>query len=558
MQRFAFMQAISMKRALIVLFLLSVSLSAEEAKAPRVLWIFSWHKDMPWQREVETGFENHFKFISSSPNIYTEYMDAGRFSTQQQVHVFEDYIRNKYQDQVLDYVIFESEPAAIFYEQNPDLFEGAEILVLNHDIALPMDNPSSKLITINLDFDASYKALNLLEPNKTIYLISGASDEEIIRVKHYREAVSRVNPEQKVETWVGIPIAELLKKVSKLNKQSIVVFLLYFQDMTGEKYIPFDVAHRISEASTVPVYSLWTSLLGSGVVGGYMISGEKVGQFAAEQLVSGGTIETQVSSALFHKNIYDWRQLKRWNKSLDALPENSELVYQEKGFWRLYYQELMIVIVVFVLIFLGLRNRELRRYNKKMNTARLRLQQANEELSQVKSRLEQQNKLLQKLSITDRLTDLYNRGHMDDVIYSEYRRAERYGVPLSIILVDVDHFKKVNDSFGHQAGDLVLAKIASTLKDNIRQTDIVGRWGGEEFLIICPNSSEKQTLFLAEKLRAVVESIQCEKVSHITCCFGVSSHTKGISLARFIQNADVALYECKNAGRNCVCSRIAS
>jgi len=159
-------------------------------------------------------------------------------------------------------------------------------------------------------------------------------------------------------------------------------------------------------------------------------------------------------------------------------------------------------------------------------------------------------KHVEELSITDRLTQLFNRLKLDEEIHKEIARAERYGHPLSIVLLDVDYFKDVNDTYGHQVGDQVLARIADLVRSNVREIDIAGRWGGEEFLIICPETSEAKAAAVAEKLRGVFSSHEFPMVGSKTASFGVAEYIPGEKEAAMVGRADAALYRAKELGRN--------
>lgn len=157
---------------------------------------------------------------------------------------------------------------------------------------------------------------------------------------------------------------------------------------------------------------------------------------------------------------------------------------------------------------------------------------------------------LEQLSITDKLTSLYNRHKLDDVLKIELKRSERFGHSLSVIMIDIDHFKSVNDTYGHQIGDEVLIEIAQLLKTHSRETDIVGRWGGEEFLIICTNTDTDGVKYLANVLREKIEQHNFPVKEKKTASFGVTSYIKNDSSHDFILRADEALYKAKESGRN--------
>ncbi|WP_164970000.1 diguanylate cyclase [Arcobacter sp. CECT 8983] len=161
------------------------------------------------------------------------------------------------------------------------------------------------------------------------------------------------------------------------------------------------------------------------------------------------------------------------------------------------------------------------------------------------------NKKLRKLSQTDKLTNVYNRFKLDALMEQELNRKKRYSQDLSIILIDIDFFKKINDIYGHLTGDKILQEFAKIVKDNLRKTDYFGRWGGEEFLIILPNTDEQNAYNLAEKLRKFIETSKFYNNINITASFGVTQ-CKDIHGNKCLNNVDKALYEAKEANRNCV------
>lgn len=159
-------------------------------------------------------------------------------------------------------------------------------------------------------------------------------------------------------------------------------------------------------------------------------------------------------------------------------------------------------------------------------------------------------KRTEELSITDPLTGLYNRLKLDELFEANLHNAQRHETPFSIILLDIDKFKNVNDTFGHQAGDGVLKEFAALLKENLRTEDILGRWGGEEFLILIPNSDLNGAAVLAEKLRLLIHNHSFATIGHKTSSFGVSTHHYGDDEKSMVSRADEALYRAKQNGRN--------
>lgn len=176
------------------------------------------------------------------------------------------------------------------------------------------------------------------------------------------------------------------------------------------------------------------------------------------------------------------------------------------------------------------------------------------ELRVAQALLMEKNEELERLSATDRLTGLPNRLRLDRALEHELARCVRTPMPLSIIMLDVDRFKSINDTLGHLVGDRVLMAVAHVLERNIRKADLLGRWGGEEFLMVC-NSSLEDTARLAEKLRRALQSHTVAPAGTVTASFGVSSYRPGDTVQTLIGRADVALYQAKAGGRNQVATQ---
>jgi diguanylate cyclase (GGDEF)-like protein len=242
--------------------------------------------------------------------------------------------------------------------------------------------------------------------------------------------------------------------------------------------------------------------------------------------------------------------LNRWEINPSDLPSGSKILFKRPEFYKEHFIELAAASALIILILISIRYRELKQYNRKINSARQGLESANTELGRVKQSLEEKNEMLRELSITDSLTGLYNRAFLDEKLRDEFNRIERNRDYLSIILADIDYFKQVNDQYGHQVGDEVLVSIANLFRQNVRTVDSIGRWGGEEFIIICPGSDEHQAFQLAEKLREIIHQARHTQVDSVTCSFGVATHEPGITRSQLILLADNALYESKKSGRN--------
>lgn len=211
---------------------------------------------------------------------------------------------------------------------------------------------------------------------------------------------------------------------------------------------------------------------------------------------------------------------------------NDDIVLTTRSAHRAYHQE-----------------RELEQQNKILVNINIALEGLVEKRTQ---ELLEKNLELELLSETDKLTGLFNRHKLDQKLEEEITRSQRENSPFSLIILDLDHFKKVNDTFGHHLGDLVLIDTAKILRDQCRSIDMVGRWGGEEFLIICPATNLEGAMAVAEKCRIKIEQHIFPSVGEVTASFGVKCYETNDSVISMLENADLALYRCKKHGRNSV------
>jgi diguanylate cyclase (GGDEF)-like protein len=159
---------------------------------------------------------------------------------------------------------------------------------------------------------------------------------------------------------------------------------------------------------------------------------------------------------------------------------------------------------------------------------------------------------VQQMATTDMLTGLLNRRMMTDLLESELRLIQRTGAPLCVALLDIDHFKSVNDQFGHHAGDIVLKGVARHAMPQLRQVDKIGRWGGEEFLLMFPRIGDEDTLAAMERLRVAIEGLRYPEhhTLQVTFSAGIARAQAGETLERLLERADEALYAAKHQGRN--------
>ncbi len=204
-----------------------------------------------------------------------------------------------------------------------------------------------------------------------------------------------------------------------------------------------------------------------------------------------------------------------------------QVTYQKRYNWvQLFAIFTPILLILVVVIF----------YNRKLKQSQQDLQKANMALS--------------LLSVTDHLTGVYNRQYLDQRLEEELSRITRHPAPLSLVMMDLDHFKHVNDDYGHLIGDKVLIQATQVIQNRVRKTDVFGRWGGEEFILICPDTDLLQAQQLSEKIRKAIEAETYPEQIQQTISLGVAEYQPKEPMSQLVNRADENMYHAKQQGRN--------
>lgn len=169
---------------------------------------------------------------------------------------------------------------------------------------------------------------------------------------------------------------------------------------------------------------------------------------------------------------------------------------------------------------------------------------------ELENNLIESNEKLYQLAITDELTSAYNRRFMIRKMTDEIQRYNRTKLAFSLIMFDIDKFKSINDKLGHEAGDIVLEKVVEVIKKRIRRTDVLSRWGGDEFIILLPDTNKSNAVKLAESIKIEINNLVIENLEKVTASIGVSSYYYGDNIEESIKKVDDLMYEAKSVGEN--------
>lgn len=245
--------------------------------------------------------------------------------------------------------------------------------------------------------------------------------------------------------------------------------------------------------------------------------------------------EAQLESGIKADRIIEFRELNNTDYFLKA-ETSAALIYDKIS--NISYK-IMLIILVTILAVSFLVTKALHNTFQKM-------------VENLKKELKEKT----ILSETDNMLGIYNRSKFNQELKREIDRTKRYNSELSLIMIDIDYFKKFNDNYGHHVGDQILKKIVSIVEKRIREHDILARYGGDEFMIICPETGLKDAEKLAQRLNKAIDYYNCNEDNNLSCSFGVAEYREDDDLKSLIKRADQALYQAKENGRNRVCRNI--
>ncbi len=215
-----------------------------------------------------------------------------------------------------------------------------------------------------------------------------------------------------------------------------------------------------------------------------------------------------------------------------------------------FLQWIVLAIVMIAFSYIGGYISSLRR---NLSTSRSELKKTVENLNISRSELERSLSIIQEIAIRDELTGFYNRRHLMELLDNEKNRSIRGNTPFTIAMLDIDHFKKVNDTYGHQSGDEVLQTVSTTIRSTMRNTDFCGRYGGEEFVLVLIQTNLKEAMICIERMRTNIEKCVFPRIGdgfRVTASIGLSEYQMREAVETLIARADRALYRAKEGGRN--------
>lgn len=519
----------------------------------RVLVLYSLGPDTMsnWQRLLHDGMYDELgkRGAAAMPVIHEERLDAIRVGADAATAGMAPYLRSKYARVKFDLVVTEGQVAAMFLGEHPDLFPGARRFYVNYGHT-GWQPPDGTPIAVHPDFDRAVGIVARTAPDVRHLVVIGDSSPRVQRwITAIRAAAARHAGELTFEYWTGEDFDQVARKLSTLDRHSALLLLAAGLNDKAGRLDPHDMAHRIAAASPVPVFTHLDSLVLPGMVGGYVVSGEGIGRVIARILVDARTDDIPLQ-----RYVFDAPTVARFK--LRNLPPEAKLLNRPDSVWERYRWQIVSGITLIVLqgalisalvVALRDRRRTLAALNDERDHLEERVQRRTLELRTANTQLEQ-------LATTDPLTGIANRRKMTEQIVAEQERARRFGHPVSVLMVDIDFFKRINDTFGHDTGDHAIVAVANLLAESLRVIDTAARFGGEEFVVLLPETEEAVAAVAAERLRAAAAALRLHSEDGsevtLTISIGVASAIAGDTPSTLLMRADQALYRAKQEGRD--------
>ncbi|MES2740596.1 MAG: GGDEF domain-containing protein [Pseudomonadota bacterium] len=522
----------------------------------QVLVLYSLGSDSAseWQNLLHRGLFDELNQAGwgAYPGIFEERLDALRVGEQEATASMGPYLQSKYANVALDAVISENFQAARFLSSHPELFPGVPRYYVNH--GRPGWQPSDGLgIAVTPDFERALGAIALTMPHIERVVVVGDRSE---RGREWVGAVRAAMPRQtrgiRFEVWDDQSFEQLYRRAGTLDARSAIYLLPTYGDSTGARSLPTDVARTLAASTAAPIFTLFESLILPGILGGYVTSADQVGHLIGRLMLQQRADPVKVQAYMF-----DYALARQFD--LRDLPEQTVFLRRPQGLWQLHRWQLVGAISLISLealliwaLVLALRGRR-----QTLDTLHLERSTLEQRVAHRTLELLMANDKLAHLATTDALTGIGNRRKMTQQIAHELERVRRFDHPLALLMVDIDHFKRINDAHGHDAGDRAIVAVTEALTGSMRAIDFASRFGGEEFVLLMPETELAVAALAAERLRAAVAALRVPlgdgQHVRLTISIGVaacpgadSDDTPGALLMR----ADKALYRAKQAGRD--------
>jgi len=506
-----------------------------------IFFLHTYPSTFPWTKKLNSGIED---VLSARQNwvLYSEYLDSPRLGDALSDKEWCTYISGKYKSVKFDMVLSESSQASRFINRY-----GRELFGDVPKVLFASEKLRHKANTCYLKSQQDKAVVDTFN----MALGQNSARQKIIAIYNHKGFFTReladllkLSKEKGVDVAVfsAFTFEELKEKLRQLNGDEIIFYFPFFKDSTGAHFVPRKVLAEICKIAPCPVYTFWSSLIGNGSAGGSTVDSRKIAleMFrAVDDFFQNGNFKSDYTT---NQSFVDWNKVKQFDLQVSDSPDII-FVNKKSSIFSLYLKEMLIgsSIVLFLFLFVTL-------------CGLYRILKARKELQFLNIKLKEAHMRADDLAHHDPLTGLFNRRALMKIIDHEINRNYRNGHPMSLVIIDIDHFKLINDRFGHEIGDKILQSFSDILNSSVRKIDKVARWGGEEFMILNPDTVLDGAVFLGEKIRETIQQSVFPGSVEVTISCGIGQYRTGESFNDFYKRIDAALYEAKEGGRNRVCA----
>lgn len=559
----------------LLVFIWLVPAAALAQQQPIVLLINSYDSQYPWSEALTRGVKDELSAAIPGHDLHVEYMDERRFVDDRAYHTrLVNLLQYKYRRYKPDIIMtgddlaynFMLEHGEHLFPEIPVVFSGVNVF----DPEMLKQKPNFTGILEGMEIQGNLALIRQLQPEVTRIILLG--DRTVLGQKMVRRAQAiqaqwQADPttsQVQLEIWDDFTLDGLNQQVATLGDNTAILMMAIHMDNAGQYFSYKHDLPILAEQSSAPVYGMWgTLLIGNCVLGGLMNDpyqhGRNVTRMAVRILGGTAVREIPVKGKATYFPVFDYQVLSRFQLDLERLPPNSKIVGKPVTYYQ-QHRALVNITVAVVLVLLAIisvlvvnihqrrqAQAQLDAFNHKLES---QVEQRTQELDARNRELKKASKMMQSLAYTDPLTGLGNRRAGTSELTARIERNRNQFSPFHVALLDIDFFKQINDTYGHPTGDAVLCAVGQVLTENIRASDRVYRWGGEEFLLLmtCPDAAECAEIL--QRLRTQITQLSVGEVQCMTISIGSAAFAGDDCFDSILLRADQALYAAKHNGRN--------